>query len=474
MNNKQMNKGKKKKNNNKNIKNNSKNIKNDKKIKESNNIKIEEKNKKKKKHTVLRVLLAIFIILLLTVGGFLGYSTYKNGWGLRGVLQTALGQDNEKLQDLDPFTVLILGVSEDITSKLTDTIIVASYNPKTQKATLLSVPRDTYIGKNKNKANTYDKINALYQKSPEKTLEAINELTGLNIKYYVVINNNALVELVDKIGGVEFDVPIKMKYTDTSQKLYINLEKGFQRLNGDQAEQLVRFRKNDNGTSYPSEYGDNDTGRMRTQREFLKAVAKQTLQVKNVTKIKSLMDIFKRNVTTNITDWNTVSAYIPYAIEFDTENIRTETIPGENDKYNNLWFFVANQKKTKELVDEIFLEQNGLPESEEDTNSIEENTTSNNTVTRDDIANLKIEVLNGTGDKVLLTEATKKLKEKGYNIYKTGSTSVTSKTTIVNQSDVDGALVSELKKNLGMGTISKSKGKSSQVDITIILGKDYK
>ena len=469
-----MNKGKKKKNNNKNIKNNSKNIKNDKKIKESNNIKIEEKNKKKKKHTVLRVLLAIFIILLLTVGGFLGYSTYKNGWGLRGVLQTALGQDNEKLQDLDPFTVLILGVSEDITSKLTDTIIVASYNPKTQKATLLSVPRDTYIGKNKNKANTYDKINALYQKSPEKTLEAINELTGLNIKYYVVINNNALVELVDKIGGVEFDVPIKMKYTDTSQKLYINLEKGFQRLNGDQAEQLVRFRKNDNGTSYPSEYGDNDTGRMKTQREFLKAVAKQTLQVKNVTKIKSLMDIFKRNVTTNITDWNTVSAYIPYAIEFDTENIRTETIPGENDKYNNLWFFVANQKKTKELVDEIFLEQNGLPESEEDTNSIEENTTSNNTVTRDDIANLKIEVLNGTGDKVLLTEATKKLKEKGYNIYKTGSTSVTSKTTIVNQSDVDGELVSELKKNLGMGTISKSKGKSSQVDITIILGKDYK
>lgn len=474
MNNKQMNKGKKKKNNNKNIKKNSKNIKNDKKIKESNNIKIEEKNKKKKKHTVLRVLLAIFIILLLTVGGFLGYSTYKNGWGLRGVLQTALGQDNEKLQDLDPFTVLILGVSEDITSKLTDTIIVASYNPKTQKATLLSVPRDTYIGKNKNKANTYDKINALYQKSPEKTLEAINELTGLNIKYYVVINNNALVELVDKIGGVEFDVPIKMKYTDTSQKLYINLEKGFQRLNGDQAEQLVRFRKNDNGTSYPSEYGDNDNGRMRTQREFLKAVAKQTLQVKNVTKIKSLMDIFKRNVTTNITDWNTVSAYIPYAIEFDTENIRTETIPGENDKYNNLWFFVANQKKTKELVDEIFLEQNGLPESEEDTNSIEENTTSNNTVTRDDIANLKIEVLNGTGDKVLLTEATKKLKEKGYNIYKTGSTSVTSKTTIVNQSDVDGELVSELKKNLGMGTISKSKGKSSQVDITIILGKDYK
>ena len=65
--------------------------------------------------------------------------------------------------------------------------MIASYNPKTQKATLLSIPRDTFIGKNKNTATSYDKINALYQSSPEKTLAAVNKITGLNIKYYVVI-----------------------------------------------------------------------------------------------------------------------------------------------------------------------------------------------------------------------------------------------------------------------------------------------
>ena len=68
-------------------------------------------------------------------------------------------------------------------------------------------------------------------------------------KYYVVISNNALVQLVDEIGGVEFDVPIDMNYDDSTQDLAIHLKKGVQKLNGEQAEGLVRFRKNNNGTS---------------------------------------------------------------------------------------------------------------------------------------------------------------------------------------------------------------------------------
>ena len=182
-----------------------------------------KKNKKmKKKHTVLKVFVVLLIIIILASAGFVGYSVYRNGWGVKSIIQTAMGQSEEKLKNLEPFTVLVLGVSEDISSKLTDTIMIASYNPKTQKATLISIPRDTFVGANKNKATSYDKINALYQKSPQKTLEAVNNLTGLNILYYVVISNNALVELVDTIGGVEYDVPIDMNYDDSSQKLYIH------------------------------------------------------------------------------------------------------------------------------------------------------------------------------------------------------------------------------------------------------------
>ena len=190
---------------------------------------IKEK-KPKKRHTALKVILIILLVIILMISIFVFFSAYKNGWGVKGMIQTAMGQDERNLKDLDPFTVLIMGVSEDISSKLTDTLMVASYNPKTQKATLISIPRDTFVGTNKQKATSYDKINALYQSSPEKTLAAVNKITGLDIKYYVVISNNALVQLVNEIGGVEFDVPIDMNYDDSSQKLAIHLKKGKQKL----------------------------------------------------------------------------------------------------------------------------------------------------------------------------------------------------------------------------------------------------
>ena len=97
-------------------------------------------------------------------------------------------------KNLKEIKVLVLGVSTDLDSELTDTIMVASYNPNTQKANLLSIPRDTFTGKYKKKATASQKINALYNinKTPEKTLDAVNEITGLDIKYYVLSKNRSL------------------------------------------------------------------------------------------------------------------------------------------------------------------------------------------------------------------------------------------------------------------------------------------
>ena len=434
----------------------------------------EKKNRKnKKKHRILKAFLVIILILIALIGGFVGYSVYKNGWGVKSLIQTAMGQSEKKLQNLEPFTVLLLGVSEDISSKLSDTIIVASYNPKTQKAILLSIPRDTFIGTNKNKANSYDKINALYQKSPEKTLDTVNKITGLNIKYYAVISNNALAEVVDTIGGVEFDVPIDMNYDDSSQKLSIHLKKGMQKLNGEQAEGLVRFRHNNNNTSYPSSYGDNDLGRMRTQREFLKEVAKQTIKLKNITKIGSFVDILKENVTTNITNWSLIKDYIPYAIDFNTENLEMANIPGTTDSLgpNNLSFFVYDKSATEKLVKELFEKQNGTGNVEK-SNSSTSNTTTGSKNTEN--AKIKVEILNGSGDSVLLTKATKALKNKGYNVYKTGTTTPTAKTAIVNKTAVPVKFTDEIKDLLGVGAISSNTASSSTVDVRVVLGKDYK
>lgn len=443
-----------------------------------NNIK---RKKTKKKHRILKAFIILIFLIMIFIGAFIGYSTFKNGWGVKGIIQTAMGQDEKKLENLDPFTVLLMGVSEDISTKLTDTIIVASYNPKTQKATLISIPRDTFVGTNKNKATSGDKINALYQTSPQKTLAAVNKITGLNIQYYVVISNNALVQVVDTIGGVDFDVPINMDYDDSSQDLYIHLKAGPQKLNGEQAEWLVRFRKNNNGTSYPSSYGDNDLGRMKTQREFLKAVTEQTLRVKNITKIGNLIDIIKENVSTNITNWSIIKDYIPYVVDFNTENLQTANIPGTPSSFGpyKLSFFVYSEKETKSLIDQLFTEQNGAVEPETPNENLSEdktNTTNNEIKTNEtsNNSNIKIELLNGSGDGTLLTKATKALKEQGFNVYKTGTTTITSKTTIVNKKAVKEEVTTNIKNLLGVGNVSSSTSTSSSVDVTVVIGKDYK
>lgn len=162
----------------------------------------------KKKSGVLKKILLILLIVLIGLTGFVVYRTQKNGGGMQGLLSTLVGHDENTLKDLDTLQVLLMGVSTDNGLKLTDTIIVGSYDPKTQKASLLSIPRDTFVGKNIKTGGGNDKINALYQRGgAEKTIEAVNEITGLDLKYYMVIDNQALIKLVDVIGGVEFEVP---------------------------------------------------------------------------------------------------------------------------------------------------------------------------------------------------------------------------------------------------------------------------
>lgn len=435
-------------------------------------------NKRKKMKTWKKVLLIIFAILLILLGVF-AYKVHINGGGMQGMLATMVGHDENTKKNLGEFRALILGISTDeVGSELTDTIMVASYNPNTQKATLLSIPRDTFTGKNTAKATAYEKINALYGRKsrPDETLAAVNELTGLNIEYYVVVKTEALIKLVDAIGGVTFDVPIDMNYDDTSQNLHIHLKAGEQKLDGDKAEQLVRFRHNNNGTSYPSEYGDNDIGRMRTQREFVMQVIKQTAKPENIFKLGQILDIASEYVITNI-DINTAKDYIPYIVEFNTENIITATLPGTVPSLkttNNVSIYVVNKKETKELIEKIFFNRD--IENTTDENSENENNTTTNSTTSSSSScksEMKIEVLNGSGESKKLQTVVKSLEGAGYKVTRTGATNVTSKTTIINKKDAKETYLKNIKDVIGVGQISNSESSSSKVDITIVIGKDY-
>lgn len=421
------------------------------------NTKGNKKTKKvKKNHKFLKRFLLLLLIIIIIIAGYFTYGTIRNGGGLRGFLSTLLGQTTEETENLEPISALVLGSSQN----LTDTIMIAKYNPKTQQAYLISVPRDTFVGTSKTSATASDKINSLYQgKYPEKTLAAINKLTGLNLQYYVVVDTDALKALVDAIGGVYFDVPIDMKYTDKKQNLYINLKKGYQLLDGDKAEQVVRFRHNQDGTTYSSEYGDNDIGRMKTQRNFLKTVMQQTLKPSNILKVGEFFDIAQKYIKTNMPS-DLLKKYIPSAVNFSTDNLETGSLPGTPQKCNGVWIFIQDTNKSNEYIAE--LNQKLLGDQDQNADSTKENK-----------SDIKIEILNGSGKTSSLTKLTEALKNKGYKVSKVGKTNSTSKTSIINKGNIFEQSVNEIKDVIGTGTITKSNSESS-VDITIILGKDYK
>ncbi len=424
--------------------------------------------KQKKKHKVLKAFIIIILIIAIAIGIFVAYSAMKNGWGVTGMIQTVLGHDKDTVKNMEEFKVLVLGVSTDTSAVLTDTIIVASYNPKTQKASMLSIPRDTFVGKSESSATSYNKINALYQTNIDKILSTVNDITGLDIEYYVVVDTEALIKLVDTIGGVEFNVPINMDYDDTSQKLHIHLKAGLQKLDGEKAENLVRFRHNNNGTSYPASYGDNDLGRMRTQREFITQVVKQTIQFKNITKIGEIVDIAYKYVKTNI-PLSYAKDYIPYALEFNTENIQTGTLPGTPAKINGLWFYKYNKTETQEIVQQLF-------ESNEENNEENENNASKE-ISEEKLkenAKIKIEIINGSGIDSSLAAVETLLKKQGYTISKTSTTKTETKNTaIINNTKIESNIVEDIKNTLNTGVIQNSTNTSSKVDITIIIGTNY-
>lgn len=415
------------------------------------------KKKRKKMKTWKKVLIVVLLIIL-SVGGWFFYRVQKNGGGLTGMLATLAGHDENTRKNLGEFRCLILGISTDQDGvDLTDTIIVLSYHPATQKASLLSIPRDTYTGYNPSMATAYEKINAMYSRKhrPDETLEAVNRITGLDIPYYIVVKNEGLRKLVDTIGGVTFNVPIDMDYDDDSQDLYIHLKAGEQLLDGKKAEQLVRFRHNNDYSSYPAEYGDNDTGRMRTQREFILQTMKQTLKPENITKIFELIDIAKENLISNV-NFDVAKDYVPYAVEFDTLDMETAVLPGVNTNKNEqgTWVFIHNKQQTQELIEEMFNSKYNIADE----------TGANQ--------KLKIQLINGCGDSNKLDIALHEIRSLGHTVDAVESNGV-DKTVIINQKGANAEAVKAIKGTLQSGLIQEDKDDESNYDVKIILGKDY-
>ena len=230
--------------------------------------------------------------------------------------------DGERKSE-DYYTVLILGRDTGGGGN-TDTMLLASYDVTNQKATVMSIPRDTMV----NVGWDVKKINSVYnsygggEKGIKALYQEIAQLVGFEPDYQVVVEWEAVGEIVDAMGGVYFDVPRDMDYEDPYQDLSIHISKGYQKLNGEKAMGVVRFRDGKNG------YANGDIGRIETQQAFLKAVIEQMLQIQNVTKISQFAKVFQENVTTDLSFQN-ILWFAQQAIfgGLKVENVNFVTMP---------------------------------------------------------------------------------------------------------------------------------------------------
>ena len=254
-----------------------------------------------------KILIALLVLLAASFAGvhFL--------WAKQPVAENSLGARRDGCA-----TILIAGTDKG--GYRTDTMMLLSVDREAGKLGLVSIPRDTLIYCE----YSVPKINSAYgfagggEAGMQELLKRVGEIIGFEPDGYVVLELAAFERLVDLMGGVKFDVPMDMYYSDPSQDLYIDLKAGEQTLTGEKAMQLVRFR---------SGYATADLGRVDVQRQFVSAALDQWLSVKNILKVPAALKLLSQASQSNLTSANYIWL-AEAALACDRANIQTRTLPG--------------------------------------------------------------------------------------------------------------------------------------------------
>lgn len=258
------------------------------------------------------------------------------------------------------YNIMILGV-DDVSSS-TDVMMLVQVDENKGTLNILQLPRDTYINKTVGGYSNISKANSMYaaslsyykntvgQGNNQARTSALGDVSkklsdGLSvpIDFYVLVDTDAFVYIVDKVGGIEYNVPEDMDYDDDVQDLHIHLKAGKQKLNGDMAEQLIRYRTG---------YTKGDLDRIDLRANFLNEMIKQVMKNIPQDSLVSIATELYSSVVTNAKVGEIVDMIKSiYGVDSSKVNIKTISGSPVQDPDTKLWgYYVLNKKNALEDV----------------------------------------------------------------------------------------------------------------------------
>lgn len=315
------------------------------------NQEIPRPRKVKRRLRVGRLILFIFIALSLLFGclmaGALAYATFFKHEAPPHT--TAASEEISTDETLNKrINVLLLGIddgdSEDIANnapKRTDAMILVSFDPENKDVAMLSLPRDTRVtipGR-----RWPDKINSAYAYGGVSLAkQTVANLLQIPIHYYMLVNWQGFIEVVDMMGGVDMYVEHNMNYEDPYADLKIHIKQGYQHLNGKQSGEYVRFRHDELG----------DIGRVQRQQKFLKTLASQFFTVGNLVKTPALIQTMFKYVTTDMDAMTMLKAANSFRI-FGESSLHSEMLFGDFKTIQEISYWQTSPSQVTKTLDTL-------------------------------------------------------------------------------------------------------------------------
>lgn len=309
---------------------------------------IAQEQEKESSSSVKWTIIAVIICALILAAAYYFLEASKNPYlmsfnsaiektGIRSRFMSLMGNKN----------ILILGVDSNgrhtnpFEGTRTDTILLVNISRNGKSINAISIPRDSkvYIAGN----HGTDKINAAHAfGGPKLTVKTIEETFGVHIDNYIAVNYAGVKDFVQAVGGIPINVEKRMRYSDRSGGLYIDLYPGLQVLDAKQAEGYLRFRHDAIG----------DIGRMKRQQKFVKAAIKKLSSPDNVIKLPQLYDVMSKNIRTNMNLFELTKLF-NVVKKLDMENINVATLPGKPSEHGYISYWILNAEKTQEIIDQM-------------------------------------------------------------------------------------------------------------------------